>query len=215
MTKTEQKQIIYDQLVELGSRPPKIARLCRLEDLQAALKKAQKEAEKAEKQEKPSNEEAAQKSSEETEKKTVSTSKTPEQQDLAGTGIADAQHVQTPQNTEKDEKPAQQVPGNSETDVEQVPEKTEKSEKPEVSPQTPENAQHMHSTSNTSAHLDGVEDEDDNIIIPNGIDNRTVIPTLTFKSSGWCEELKKSYFRGSYKPQSIAEYDALKPYAKK
>ena len=39
------------------------------------------------------------------------------------------------------------------------------------------------------------------------------IPTLEFKSSGWCEELKISYRRGKRTPKTIKEYNALKKYA--
>ena len=41
-----------------------------------------------------------------------------------------------------------------------------------------------------------------------------VPPALFFATAGWCEELKRSYFMGYYWPQSWAEYDALRPYAK-
>ena len=40
-------------------------------------------------------------------------------------------------------------------------------------------------------------------------------PTLEFSGFGWCEELKKSYSRGLYKPKSKEEYEALKPFSKK
>lgn len=39
------------------------------------------------------------------------------------------------------------------------------------------------------------------------------IPTLHFKSSGWCEALGKSYFRGIHKCSSVEEYEALKEFA--
>jgi hypothetical protein len=38
------------------------------------------------------------------------------------------------------------------------------------------------------------------------------IPVLHFKNAGWCEKLKKSYFRGRYQPKSIEEYEALKEF---
>ena len=41
------------------------------------------------------------------------------------------------------------------------------------------------------------------------------IPYLIFNNSGWCEELKFSYFRGPYKPKSIKEYEALKKFSAK
>ena len=40
-------------------------------------------------------------------------------------------------------------------------------------------------------------------------------PTLRFSSAGWCEELKRSYFIGTYAPHDWAEYDALEKYADK
>lgn len=40
------------------------------------------------------------------------------------------------------------------------------------------------------------------------------IPVLHFRSSGWCEALKRSYFKGKYRPKTRREYEALKPYAK-
>ena len=40
-------------------------------------------------------------------------------------------------------------------------------------------------------------------------------PTLRFSSAGWCEELKRSYFIGTYAPHDWAEYDALARYADK
>ena len=40
-------------------------------------------------------------------------------------------------------------------------------------------------------------------------------PTLRFSSAGWCEELKRSYFIGTYAPHDWAEYDALDKYADK
>ena len=40
-------------------------------------------------------------------------------------------------------------------------------------------------------------------------------PTLRFSSAGWCEELKRSYFIGTYAPHDWAEYDALAKYADK
>ena len=40
-------------------------------------------------------------------------------------------------------------------------------------------------------------------------------PTLRFSSAGWCEELKRSYFIGTYAPHDWAEYEALEKYADK
>lgn len=40
-------------------------------------------------------------------------------------------------------------------------------------------------------------------------------PTLRFSSAGWCEELKRSYFIGTYAPHDWAEYEALARYADK
>ena len=40
-------------------------------------------------------------------------------------------------------------------------------------------------------------------------------PTLRFSSAGWCEELKRSYFIGTYAPHDWAEYEALEKYAGK
>lgn len=40
------------------------------------------------------------------------------------------------------------------------------------------------------------------------------IPILHFRSSGWCEALKRSYFKGKYCPKTRQEYETLKPYAK-
>ena len=40
-------------------------------------------------------------------------------------------------------------------------------------------------------------------------------PTLRFSSAGWCEELKRSYFIGTYAPHDWAEYEALERYADK
>ena len=40
-------------------------------------------------------------------------------------------------------------------------------------------------------------------------------PTLRFSSAGWCEELKRSYFIGTYAPHEWAEYEALEKYADK
>ena len=39
-------------------------------------------------------------------------------------------------------------------------------------------------------------------------------PVLYFDHAGWCETLGCSYFIGYFFPQSWAEYNALKPYAK-
>jgi len=43
--------------------------------------------------------------------------------------------------------------------------------------------------------------------------NETVKKVLKFKTSGWCEELKTSYKKGTYHPKSDKEYKALKKYA--
>ena len=40
-------------------------------------------------------------------------------------------------------------------------------------------------------------------------------PTLRFSSAGWCEELKRSYFIGTYAPHDWKEYEALDKYADK
>lgn len=40
-------------------------------------------------------------------------------------------------------------------------------------------------------------------------------PTLRFSSAGWCEELKRSYFIGTYAPHDWTEYNALAKYADK
>ena len=42
-----------------------------------------------------------------------------------------------------------------------------------------------------------------------------VPPTLRFSSAGWCEELKHSYFLGTYAPHDWEEYEALAKYADK
>lgn len=41
------------------------------------------------------------------------------------------------------------------------------------------------------------------------------LPTLVFSESGWCEALKRSYFRGNYRPKSRDEYLALRKFASK
>lgn len=41
------------------------------------------------------------------------------------------------------------------------------------------------------------------------------IPALVFLESGWCEQLKRSYFRGTYRPASREEYLALRKFARK
>lgn len=41
-----------------------------------------------------------------------------------------------------------------------------------------------------------------------------VPPALVFECAGWCEALQTSYFMGHYQPQSWAEYEALRPFAK-
>ena len=46
-------------------------------------------------------------------------------------------------------------------------------------------------------------------------DRKGFPPTLRFSSAGWCEELKRSYFIGTYAPHDWAEYDALAKYADK
>ena len=38
-------------------------------------------------------------------------------------------------------------------------------------------------------------------------------PVLIFKNSGWCEELKCSYFAGRYEARTKEQYEALKKYA--
>ena len=40
-------------------------------------------------------------------------------------------------------------------------------------------------------------------------------PTLRFSSAGWCEEVKRSYFIGTYATHDWAEYEALETYADK
>ena len=40
-------------------------------------------------------------------------------------------------------------------------------------------------------------------------------PTLRFSSAGWCEELKRSYFIGTYAPHDWKEFEALEKYADK
>ena len=40
-------------------------------------------------------------------------------------------------------------------------------------------------------------------------------PTLRFSSAGWCEELNRSYFIGTYAPHDWTEYEALARYADK
>lgn len=45
-------------------------------------------------------------------------------------------------------------------------------------------------------------------------DKKITIRPLVFCDSGWCSELGKSYFRGTYSPSSEEEYLALKKYAK-
>ncbi len=39
-------------------------------------------------------------------------------------------------------------------------------------------------------------------------------PLLHLITSGWSNELRRSYYRGPYQPASWAEYEALKQYAK-
>lgn len=39
------------------------------------------------------------------------------------------------------------------------------------------------------------------------------IKLLKFVDSGWCESLRKSYFSGLYRPNSVEEYLALRPFA--
>ena len=39
-------------------------------------------------------------------------------------------------------------------------------------------------------------------------------PALYFDHAGWCDALGRSYFMGYYWPQTWAEYDALRPFAK-
>lgn len=39
------------------------------------------------------------------------------------------------------------------------------------------------------------------------------LPPLHFSGAGWCESLQRSYFIGWYHPTSLAEYEALAPYA--
>jgi hypothetical protein len=39
------------------------------------------------------------------------------------------------------------------------------------------------------------------------------IPSLILKGNGWCEALKKSYFKGPYQPKNQSEYEALKKFA--
>jgi len=38
-------------------------------------------------------------------------------------------------------------------------------------------------------------------------------PVLFFKKSGYCKELKCSYFQGRYEARTQEQYDALKPFA--
>ena len=39
------------------------------------------------------------------------------------------------------------------------------------------------------------------------------LPPLHFSGAGWCEALQRSYFVGWFQPASLAEYEALAPYA--
>ena len=39
------------------------------------------------------------------------------------------------------------------------------------------------------------------------------IRLLRFDESGWCPALNRSYTRGLYRPKTVAEYNALKPFA--
>lgn len=41
------------------------------------------------------------------------------------------------------------------------------------------------------------------------------IHTLEFDRSGWCEELKQSYFKGIHRPATVKEYLTLRKYAAK
>ena len=49
---------------------------------------------------------------------------------------------------------------------------------------------------------------------PKPVEDRA-IHLLRFSESGWCPELNRSYTRGVYRPKTLAEYEALKPYAEK
>ncbi len=45
------------------------------------------------------------------------------------------------------------------------------------------------------------------------VQNTAVILPLRFETSGWCKELKTSYYRGVYHARTLQEYETLKPYA--
>ncbi len=50
--------------------------------------------------------------------------------------------------------------------------------------------------------------------IPESAENReTEVRLLRFDESGWCPALCCSYSRGLYRPKTVAEYEALKPFA--
>ena len=53
------------------------------------------------------------------------------------------------------------------------------------------------------------------VAAPVADDRKGFPPTLRFSSAGWCEELKRSYFIGTYAPHDWAEYEALEKYADK
>lgn len=57
---------------------------------------------------------------------------------------------------------------------------------------------------NTHLLNDGEDVSDKNVVS---------IKLLKFIDSGWCEALRKSYFRGLYRPATVQEYLALKPFA--
>ena len=57
-----------------------------------------------------------------------------------------------------------------------------------------------------------VSEENEEVIIPEVVEE---FPVLQFIRSGWCEELKRSYRQGVYKPKTKEEYNALKKYALK
>lgn len=67
--------------------------------------------------------------------------------------------------------------------------------------------------SGQDCNQDGADDTDNKESPPEKKVEPIKIRRLYFDHSGWCQELKRSYFRGYHMPQDGTEYTALRKYA--
>ncbi len=72
---------------------------------------------------------------------------------------------------------------------------------------------HTDDTDEADDTQDDSQDDDESDDAGDAPKPQLQIHTLEFDHSGWCEELKNSYFKGTYRPATVEEYSILRKYA--